>query len=152
MHRNSQLCGFWLIVKAHKKSVESDYCRSTDRGSRIAFLIKRQREAHAEYKYPPCYIVKVRVCAYAYMQMAYQNRHKRDNLYPVGHLSLLSSYQVEICEISISQNKALINAFLICLLPSAADVRHPSAQVHGAKVVLFFELSKKKRILLRFLV
>ena len=77
----------------------------------LPFLIKRQREAHAEYKHSPCYIVKVRVCAYAYTQMAYQNRHMRDNLYPVGHLPLLSSYQVEICEISISQNKALINAF-----------------------------------------
>ena len=35
-------------------------------------------------------IVKVRVCAYVYTQKTYQNRHKRDNLYPVGHLSLLS--------------------------------------------------------------
>ena len=26
--------------------------------------------------------------------------------------------------------------------PSASDVRHPSAQVHGAKVIHFFELSK----------
>ena len=57
----------------------------------------------------------------------------------------------EICEISKRQNRALINAFLICLLPSANDVRHPSAQVHGAKVVLFFGLSKKNSILLRFL-
>ena len=48
----------------------------------------------------------------------------------------------EICEISKRQNRALINAFLICLLPPANDVRHPSAQVHGAKVILFFELSK----------
>ena len=111
LHRNSQLCGLLVKCRHNIKSVESDYCRSTDRGSRIAFLIKRQREAHAEYKYSPCHIVKVRVCAYAYTQMLYLNRHKRDNLYPVGHLSLLSSYQVEICEISISQNRALINAF-----------------------------------------
>ena len=71
-------------------------------------------------------------------------------LYPVGHLSLLSPECTEICEISKCQNRASINAFLICLLPSTDDVRHPSAQVHGAKVILFFELSKKKRILLRF--
>ena len=45
-----------------------------------------------------------------------------------------------------SANKRL----LLCLLPFAADVRHPSAQVHGAKVVNYFGLSKKKRILLRF--
>ena len=29
LHRNSQLCGLLLIVEAYKKSVESDYCRST---------------------------------------------------------------------------------------------------------------------------
>ena len=72
------------------------------------------------------------------------NRHKRDILHPVGHLSLLSSASFsETCDISIRQNRALINAFLICLLPSAKDVRHPSAQVHGAKVVNYFGLSKK---------
>ena len=44
----------------YKKSVDSDYCRSTIRGSRIAFPIKRQREAHAEYKiYSRATIVKV---------------------------------------------------------------------------------------------
>ena len=73
--------------------MESDYCRSTHWGLRIAYPIKRQREAHAEYKYSPCYyIVKVRVCVHVYTQMLYHNRHKRDNLYPVGHLSLLCSY------------------------------------------------------------
>ena len=109
----------------------------------MPFSIEQQREAHAEYKHSPCYIVKVRVCAYVYTQKTYQNRHKRDNLYPVGHLPLLSpETDFETCDISTRQNKASINAFLICLLPSAADVRHPSAQVHGAKVVIFFELSK----------
>ena len=44
-------------------------------------MLDRQREAHAEYKiYPRATIVKVRVCAYAYTQKAYQNKHKRDNL------------------------------------------------------------------------
>ena len=46
-------------------------------------------------------------------------------LYPVGHLSLLSLKIPESCEVSKCQNRALINAFLICLLPSANDVRHP---------------------------
>ena len=73
-----------------------------------------------------------------------------DNLYPVGHLSLLSPECTETCDISDSQNRALINAFLICLLPSAADVRHPSAQVHGAKVQQNLRMCKKNRILVRF--
>ncbi len=77
----------------YKKSVDSDYCRSTIRGSRIAFPIKRQREAHAEYKiYSRATTIKARACAYAYTQKTYQYRHKRDNLHPVGHLSLLCSY------------------------------------------------------------
>ncbi len=40
-----------------------------------------------------------------------------------------------------SANKRL----LLCLLPFAADVQTSPAQVHGAKVVNYFELSKKKR-------
>ena len=38
--------------------------------------------------------------------------------------------------------QALINAFQLCLLPSADDVQTSPAQVHGAKVVNYFELSK----------
>ncbi len=41
-----------------------------------------------------------------------------------------------------SANKRL----LLCLLPFANDVRHPSAQVHGAKVVNYFGLSKNEPI------
>ena len=37
--------------KTAQKNVDFDYCRSTFRGSRIAFLIKRQREAHANMLY-----------------------------------------------------------------------------------------------------
>ncbi len=37
-----------------------------------------------------------------------------------------------------SANKRL----LLCLLPFAADVQTSPAQVHGAKVVNYFELSK----------
>ena len=32
---------------------------------------------------------------------------------PVGHLTLLCSYQIEICEISKRQNKASINAYYV---------------------------------------
>ena len=35
---------------------------------------EQQREAHAEYKHSPCYIVKVRVCAYTYTQKMYQHQ------------------------------------------------------------------------------
>ena len=41
-----------------------------------------------------------------------------------------------------SANKRL----LLCLLPFAADVQTSQAQVHRAKVLHFFELSKKKLI------
>ena len=47
-----------------------------------------------------------------------------------------------------SANKRL----LLCLLPFAADVQTSPAQVHGAKVILFFELSKKNCFLGQFLV
>ena len=87
----------------------------------------------------------MRICIYA---KAVPNRHTRDNLYPVGHLPLLSpETNIEICEISECQNKASINAFLICLLPSADNVQTSPAQVHDAKVVNYFEMYKKNRIL-----
>ena len=58
----------------------------------LPLVLKRQREAHAEYKILSCYIiVKVRVCAYTYTQMAYQIGTRGIILYPVGHLPLLSS-------------------------------------------------------------
>ena len=39
----------------------------------LPISLEQQREAHAEYKHSPCYLsVKVRVCAYANMQKAYQ--------------------------------------------------------------------------------
>ena len=38
----------------------------------LPFSIEQQREAHAEYKYTPCYIVKVRVCVHIYTQTMYQ--------------------------------------------------------------------------------
>ncbi|MBR5574679.1 MAG: hypothetical protein IKW35_09355 [Paludibacteraceae bacterium] len=40
--------------------------------------------------------------------------------------------------------QAPINAFLLCLLPFAADVQTSPAQVHAAKVLLYFELSKRE--------
>ena len=58
----------------------------------LPISLEQQREAHAEYKHSLCYfLVKVRAYAYVYTQKMYHNKHKRDNLYPVGHLSLLSS-------------------------------------------------------------
>ena len=43
----------------------------------LPISLEQQREAHAEYKYSPCYfLVKVRVCAYVYTQKTYQNRHR----------------------------------------------------------------------------
>jgi len=39
--------------------------------------------------------------------------------------------------------QAPINAFLLCLLPFAADVQTSPAQVHGAKVINYFGLSKR---------
>ena len=39
----------------------------------LPISLEQQREAHAEYKHSPCYLlVKVRVCAYVNMQKAYQ--------------------------------------------------------------------------------
>ena len=62
------------------------------------------------------------------------NRHKRDNLYPVGHLSLLSPDEIlkvaKFQDVRTERNKRL----LLCLLPSADDVQTSPAQVHGAKV------------------
>ena len=80
----------------HTKKRETCFCQFHNlRLSHCLISSNRQREAHAEYKHSPCYfLVKVRVCAYAYTQKAYQNRHKRDNLYPVGHLSLLSPDEI----------------------------------------------------------
>ena len=70
------------------------------------------------------------------------NRHKRDNLYPVGHLSLLSPEKslkvAKFQGVRTERNKRL----LLCLLPSAVDVRHPSAQVHGAKVQQKMQMRK----------
>ena len=78
--KRTSSCWFFSVWHT-KKSVESDCHRSTDRGSRIAFLIKRQREAHAEYKtYSRAIsLVKVRACAYVHTQKTYHNWHKRDN-------------------------------------------------------------------------
>ena len=51
------------------------------------------------------------------------NRHKRDNLYPVGHLSLLSPEKslkvAKFQGVRTERNKRL----LLCLLPSADDVQ-----------------------------
>ena len=84
---------------------------STNRGSRIA---QKNRTDNAKptpnIKYTLVLLTTIKWSAYA---RAYTtrttnlNKHKRDNLYPVGHLSLLSPDSFfEICEISICQNRA----------------------------------------------
>ena len=72
---------------------------------------------------------------------------------PVGHLTLLCSYRIEICDISWRQNKASINAYIpICLLnriccillpyPNPTPKRdiHPSAWLSTAKLINVFQL------------
>ena len=118
----------------------------------LPLVLKRQREAHAEYKITlVLFKVKVRVRAYTYTQKTYHNWHKRDNSIS-RRTSIVAQFRIpfESCEVSRRQNKALINAFLICLLPSADDVQTSPAQVHGAKVQIYFGLSKKNALLLAF--
>jgi hypothetical protein len=134
--------------------VEFDCCRSTFRGSRIALYIRTDNaKPTPNINIPLCYLLKVRTCTYTKTYLSAQ----KDNSYPVGHLSLLSPECTEICEIPRSQNKASINAFLICLesprrgyltkqvdrprgnisLPLTLGVR-----LSTAKVLHYFELSK----------
>ena len=60
-----------------------------------------------------------------------------------GHLSLSCFGRVKFSGFRISKTSAN-KRLLLCLLPSANDVQTSPAQVHGAKVVNYFELSKKK--------
>ena len=76
----------------HTKSVEPAFASSTARGSRIA---QNNRTDNAKptpnINILSCYIiVKVRACVLNLYAKGIPNRHKRDNLYPVGHLPLLS--------------------------------------------------------------
>ena len=75
------------------------------------------------------------------------NRHKKDNLYPVGHLSLLSPEKslkvAKFQGVRTERNKRL----LLCLLPSADDVQTSPAQVHGCKGTLFFRDVQEKSLL-----
>ena len=56
----------------------------------------------------------------------------------------------EILQDFYRPKQAPINAFLLCLLPFAADVQTSPAQVHGAKVLQNLRMCKKNRILVRF--
>ena len=67
-----------------------------------------------------------------------------------GYLSLSCFGYVKFSgfrEAKTSANKRL----LLCLLPFADDVQTSPAQVHGAKVINYFGLSKRRAIFLRFL-
>ena len=77
----------------------------------------------------------MRICIYA---NDVPNWHKRDHLIS-RRTSTVAQFRIPIesCEVSTSQNKALINAFHMSA-PLAADVQTSPAQVHGAKVVKYF--------------
>ena len=97
--------------------MESDCCRSTDWGLRIALGNRTDNaEAHAEYKstFTPIFLWYTR----AYMWQCAKcvpHRHKRDILYPVGHLPLLSPDSLWKLRSFNPSEQSAINAFLICL-------------------------------------
>ena len=76
------------------------------------------------------------------------NWHKRDYLIS-RWTSTVAKFRIpiEICEISVCQNKALINAFYMSA-PLADDVQTSPAQVHGAKVQQILHIYKCIRIFL----
>ena len=51
------------------------------------------------------------------------NRHKKDNLYPVGHLPLLSPEDTLKLRHFITSEQSVNKRLLICLRPSANDVQ-----------------------------
>ena len=69
----------------------------------------------------------------------------RDNTYTSG-MSLLTIEWVS-SQASLEREGRLI-PFLLCLLPSAADVQTSPAQVHGAKVRKKMYMCKKSLLLL----
>ena len=76
----------------HTKKRDCTLVSSTYRGSRIARNIRTDNaKPTPNINILSCYIiVKVRVCVLNLYAKGIPNRHKRDNLYPVGHLPLLS--------------------------------------------------------------
>ena len=62
--------------------------------------------------------------------------------YPKGRLLLSCFGLAKISGFLITKTSAN-KRFLLCLLPSTADVRHPSAQVHGTKVQQNLRMCKK---------
>ena len=67
-----------------------------------------------------------------------------------GHLPLSCFGRVKFSGFLMTKTSAN-KRLLLCLLPSADDVQTSPAQVHGAKVINYFGLSKKRAIFLRFL-
>ena len=61
-----------------------------------------------------------------------------------GHLPLSCFGYVKFSGFRSSKTSAN-KRLLLCLLPFATDVQTSPTLVHGAKVVNYFELSKKKR-------
>ena len=74
--------------------------------------------------------------------MPHHKRHKRDNLYPVGHLSLLCSYWTrnlrDFKASEQSANKRLLN---MSATP-ADDVQTSPAWNCGCKYTTFFDMTK----------
>ena len=75
----------------HTKKRDCTLVSSTYRGSRIARNIRTDNaKPTPNINILSCYIVKVRACVPCIYAKDVPNRHKMDNLYPVGHLPLLS--------------------------------------------------------------
>ncbi len=82
---------------------------------------------------------KARVCAYTYTQKTYPNWHKRDNLYPVGHLSLLSPEDaLESCEVSKTSEQSVNKRLLNMSATPADDAQTSPAWNCGCKYTTFF--------------
>ena len=103
-------CTFWC-----KKNVDFDSCRSTSWGCRIA--LKSEQTTRSPRWYIITLPIEIQYIHCALREYGYNT--------PVGHLTLLCSwFHSETCDISGSQNKASINAFLLFRFCGS----HPIAQ------------------------
>ena len=72
----------------------------------------------------------MRARAYVYAQTTYHNWHKKDNLYPVGHLSLLSPDEIlkvaKFQDVRTERNKRLLICLERLLRGQKADIIPPT--------------------------
>ena len=131
------------------------------RPSHCLISLEQQREAHAEYKHSPCYIVKARVCVYTYTQKTYQIGTEGQSISRRTSIvakswnwfwklrSFITSEQ--------SANKRLLNMSwkprLGCLVKQVGFPRgdislplNPGVELSGAKVQHFLHKCKKMAI------